>query len=133
MIDGISSSYGQMPIDLLANMSGANAHAKLSSSGKSIDETAQNFEAMFATQLLQPMFETVGVNSAFGGGNGEAVMRSFIVQEYGKLIAKSGKLGIAEQVKAVMIKAQEGSLASNTSQTNSVSANEAYVDTYNRR
>jgi flagellar protein FlgJ len=74
-----------------------------------IDKTAENFEAMFATQLLQPMFETVNVDPTFGGGNGEQIMRSFVLQEYGKLIAKSGKLGIASQVKSEMLRAQEGS------------------------
>ena len=72
-----------------------------------IDKAAQDFEAMFATQMLQPMFETVPVNSAFGGGHGEEVMRSFMMQEYGKTIAKSGRLGIAPQVRAEMIRLQE--------------------------
>ena len=72
-----------------------------------IDKTAQGFEEMFATQLLQPMFEGVGVNQTFGGGHGEEVMRSFLTQEYGKMVAKSGKLGIAAQVKTQMLRAQE--------------------------
>jgi flagellar protein FlgJ len=77
--------------------------------GGDIDKTAEEFEAMFATQLLQPMFEGIGVNPTFGGGHGEEMMRSFLMQEYGKLIAKSGKLGIATQVKTEMLRAQEGS------------------------
>lgn len=75
--------------------------------GGNIDKTAQDFEAMFATQLLQPMFEGVAVDPTFGGGHGEEIMRSFMLQEYGKLIAKTGKLGIAAQVKSEMLKAQE--------------------------
>jgi len=73
-----------------------------------IDKTAQDFEAMFATQMLQPMFEGIAVDPTFGGGHGEEVMRSFLLQEYGKMMAKTGKLGIASQVKAEMIRAQEG-------------------------
>ncbi|MDR3449338.1 MAG: rod-binding protein [Alphaproteobacteria bacterium] len=73
-----------------------------------IDKTSQDFEAMFATQLLQPMFEGIGVDPTFGGGHGEEVMKSFMLQEYGKLVAKSGKLGIASHVKAEMLRAQEG-------------------------
>jgi len=57
-------------------------------SNAKIDKTAQDFEAMFATQMLQPMFETVQVDGTFGGGHGEEVMRSFMMQEYGKIIAK---------------------------------------------
>ncbi len=73
-----------------------------------IDAAAQDFEAMFATTLLKPMFDTVPVNGAFGGGNGEEIMRSFLLQEYGKIIAKSGLLNIAPQVKTELIRAQEG-------------------------
>jgi Rod binding domain-containing protein len=79
--------------------------------GADIDKTAQDFEAVFATQLLQPMFESVKVDATFGGGHGEEVMRSFMLQEYGKMIASSGKLGVADKVKAEMLRAQEGSNA----------------------
>jgi Rod binding domain-containing protein len=88
-----------------------------------IDKTAQSFEEMFATQLLQPMFASVGVNPTFGGGHGEEVMRSFLTQEYGKLVAKSGKLGIAAQVKTEMLRAQE---AATRHATSSVASN-SYV------
>ena len=71
-----------------------------------IDKAANDFEGMFLTQMLQPMFETVPVDSEFGGGHGEEVMRSFLVQEYGKIVAKSGTINIAAAVKNEMIHAQ---------------------------
>jgi peptidoglycan hydrolase FlgJ len=80
-----------------------------------IDKAANDFEGMFLTQMLQPMFETVPVDSEFGGGHGEEVMRSFLVQEYGKIVAKSGTINIAAAVKNEMIRAQNISTA--TSQT----------------
>jgi len=91
--------------------------SKLAASG-SIDKAAQDFEAMFATQMLQPMFEGVAVDPTFGGGHGEEIMRSFMLQEYGKIIAKGGRFGIATQVKSEMLRAQEGAArkASSTSQ-----------------
>jgi peptidoglycan hydrolase FlgJ len=67
---------------------------------------SQDFEAMFVSQMLQPMFETVGTDPVFGGGHGEEIMRSFLVQEYGKIVAKSGHLGIAAMVKGEMIRSQ---------------------------
>jgi len=77
------------------------------SASATIDKTAQNFEGMFMTQMLQPMFASINVDPTFGGGHGEEVMKGFLVQEYGKIAAKSGKLGIAAAVKKEMIKAQE--------------------------
>jgi len=72
-----------------------------------IAAAAEDFEAMFATQLLKPMFDTTPVNNTFGGGHGEEVMRTFMLQEYGKMIARTGCLGIAPQVKGEMLRAQE--------------------------
>ena len=87
----------------------------------SVDQAAQEFEAMFATQLLQPMFATVKVGETFGGGHGEEVMRSFMVQEYGKVIAKTGMLGIAAQVKTEMLRAQEAARARGASTAQQIS------------
>ncbi len=74
-----------------------------------IDKTSKDFESMFMTQMLQPMFEGIGVDPTFGGGHGEEIMRTFLVQEYGKIASQSGKLGIAAAVKNEMIKSQENS------------------------
>ena len=91
----------------LATLSALPALSAKMGTTTNIDKAAQDFEAMFATQLLQPMFSTVHVDETFGGGHGEEVMRSFLLQEYGKIIAKTGRLGIASQVKTEMLRAQE--------------------------
>lgn len=72
-----------------------------------IGEAAQDFEAFFLSQMLQPMFNTVKTDSLFGGGPGEDVWKSMMVDEYAKEIARTGGLGIADQVMKVMIQAQE--------------------------
>jgi len=86
-----------------------------------IEKTSQDFEAMFATEMLRPMFEGMDVDQTFGGGHGEEAMRSFMLQEYGKIIAKTGKLGVGSQVKAEMIRLQEGS-GKGQSRSNATSA-----------
>ena len=75
--------------------------------GGNVDQAAQDFEAMFVSQMLQPMFEGIGADPMFGGGHAEEIMRTFLIQEYGKIAAKSGRLGIAAEVKNEMIRAQE--------------------------
>jgi Rod binding domain-containing protein len=84
--------------------------------GANVDKASQDFEAMFMSQMLQPMFDGVGTDPLFGGGHGEEMMKTFLVQEYGKIAAKSGHLGIAAMVKNEMIKAQSvgGKPATNT-------------------
>ena len=72
-----------------------------------IEETAQEFEAMFLTEMLRPMFEQVKPDPMFGGGKGEEVFQGLMLEEYGKQMAESGGIGLAEHVKAEMIRIQE--------------------------
>lgn len=71
-----------------------------------IDEAAQDFEAVFISEMLKPMFNMVEVDETFGGGKGEEVFRDLMVQEYGKSIAKQGGIGLSAQIKAELIKMQ---------------------------
>jgi flagellar protein FlgJ len=73
---------------------------------KKIEATAQDFEAVFITEMLKPMFEMMEVDPFFGGGKGEEVFRDFQLNEYGKMISKQGGIGLAEDVKAQLIHAQ---------------------------
>ena len=57
--------------------------------------------------MLQPMFRGLSTEPPYGGGPAEDIWRSFQVEEYGKAIAKSGGIGIADVVVKEMIKAQE--------------------------
>jgi peptidoglycan hydrolase FlgJ len=77
-------------------------------SDEKINQAAADFEAMFLSQMMQPMWETVPIDEGFGGGAGEETFRGFAVQEYGKLASRSpGGLGIAEHVKAELMRMQE--------------------------
>lgn len=74
---------------------------------RKIDETAQDFEAQFISQMMENMFATMPTNSEFGGGEAEEVYRSLLVNEYGKLIARTGGVGVADHVKREMLRMQE--------------------------
>jgi Rod binding domain-containing protein len=71
-----------------------------------INEVAKDFEAMFMTEMLKPMFAELKVDARFGGGKGEEIFRGFMLQEYGKLIAERGEIGIADAVKGELIRMQ---------------------------
>jgi Rod binding domain-containing protein len=74
-----------------------------------IRKTAQDFEAVFASQMMQQMFDSIHTDAMFGGGNGEDMFRPMLIDEYGKQIAKHGGLGIAEAVMHTLLSAQEKS------------------------
>ena len=68
---------------------------------------AEDFEAVFLSQMLQPMFEGIKPEAPFGSGNSEAMWRSMQIEEYGKAITKAGGIGIADSVYREIIKLQE--------------------------
>lgn len=72
-----------------------------------IDAIAQDFEAMFIAEMMKPMFEGLEVDAQFGGGKGEEVFRGLLLEEYGKIMASTGTIGIADAVKRQMIEMQE--------------------------
>lgn len=86
--------------------SDANAQ-KAADNLKGVKKAAEDFESFFVGQMLEYMWEGVGVDQEFGGGHAEEMWRSMLNQEYGKHIVKNGGLGIANQVMASMLKAQE--------------------------
>lgn len=71
-------------------------------------QAAEQFEAVFLSQMLQPMFETIPTDSFMGGGHAEKVYRGMMVDEMGKQIAKQGGVGIADTVYREILKLQEG-------------------------
>ena len=72
-----------------------------------ISKAAEEFEAVFAAELMKPMFEGLETDGMFGGGKGEEIFRGMMLQEYGKMMAKNGSIGIADSVRSEMIKMQE--------------------------
>jgi Rod binding domain-containing protein len=63
-----------------------------------VRDAAVDFEAQFLSQMLAPMFEGLGADEPFGGGVGEDMWRSLQVQEFGKGLAQSGGIGLADSI-----------------------------------
>lgn len=67
----------------------------------------RQFEQMFLSQMLAPMFEGVSSNGPFGGGKGEEMFRSFQVDAYAQAMSRRGGIGIAQQVAREILRLQE--------------------------
>jgi Rod binding domain-containing protein len=70
-------------------------------------DVAEDFEAVFISEMIRPMFENLGAEEPFSGGAGEDIWRNMQVDEYGKAIAKTGGVGIADAVLDQLIRMQE--------------------------
>ncbi len=70
-------------------------------------KSAENFSSFFISQSLESMFSEVSPGSLFGGGQGETVYRSLMLQEYGKVVSQTDGLGIVDAVQREILRLQE--------------------------
>lgn len=73
-----------------------------------IKKVSENFEEMVMGFFFKLMFKDVGVgkDSSFGGGFGEEMYSSMLIDEYGKAVSQSGGLGIADMVQKQLLQNQ---------------------------
>ncbi len=76
-------------------------------SPESVRKSAEDFTSFFFTQSLESMFSTLGGDQLFGGGSSENIYRSLMLQEYGKVAARSGAYGITDAVQRQIVTLQE--------------------------
>ena len=72
-----------------------------------IDKAANEFESVFIAQFLGAMFSGIKADGITGGGEGEEMFRSLMVDQYAAGLQGQGGFGLAAQVKAQMLKMQE--------------------------
>ncbi|MGK2873497.1 MAG: rod-binding protein [Alphaproteobacteria bacterium] len=70
-------------------------------------KTANEFEAMFLSQMLEHMTTGIKTDGPFGGGQGEEMFRSLLNQQYAEMLTKSGGIGIADHVYRQILALQE--------------------------
>ena len=71
-------------------------------------QVAEDFEATFLSQMLQPMFAGLSTEAPFGGGAGEQTWRSFMVDAMARRVASGGGIGLADHVQRELIAMQGG-------------------------
>lgn len=68
---------------------------------------AQDFEAFFAGLVFDEITAELEPDPLTGGGQAEGMFRSLLNQEYGKSVARTGSLGIADIVQRQLLQLQE--------------------------
>jgi Rod binding domain-containing protein len=71
------------------------------------DAAAREFEAVFIAQMFEQLFEGVPTGGSMGGGTGERIFRSLMIQEVGKQMAAQGGFGLGDTVKRELLALQE--------------------------
>ena len=98
---------GAPPVDVLAQrkagLGGEVANVKTREQARHV---AQQFERMFISEMLGPMFAGIETDGPFGGGNAESTFRPMLIDQYADSIAKQGGVGIADKVMKEILKMQ---------------------------
>jgi peptidoglycan hydrolase FlgJ len=94
-VDLLAARKARLPTDVSAVQTRAQA-----------EEIAQQFERMFITEMLQPMFSGIETDGPFGGGQGEDVFRPMLLDQYADAVARGGGVGIADAVLKEILRLQ---------------------------
>jgi Rod binding domain-containing protein len=70
-------------------------------------KAAKEFESVFISQFLGSMYAGVKTDENFGGGEGEDMFRSLMIDQYSKQLEKRGGFGLADAVTRQLLKTQE--------------------------
>lgn len=70
-------------------------------------KAAKEFEAVFLNEVFGAMFEGIKTDGPFGGGAGEQIFRSLMVDQYARTISAQGGIGLADAVKRQLMTMQE--------------------------
>jgi flagellar protein FlgJ len=71
------------------------------------DKASKDYEQVFISQFIGSMFSGISTDGITGGGQGEEMFRSLMVDQYAKGIEGQGGFGIAAQMKAELLKHQQ--------------------------
>jgi flagellar protein FlgJ len=91
----------------MAQMAPQAVAPKPTASEAKADWAAKEYESIFVSQFLGSMFSGIQTDSLIGGGQGEEMFRSLMINEYGKAFEQRGGFGLAAQMKAQLLKHQE--------------------------
>lgn len=103
-MDGLLDA--QLQNALLASRSSGPDRSQRAQTADQARATAEEFEAVFLAQMMEQMMGE-STESSFGGGPGEAAFKGMLNEEYAKVMAKAGGIGLADNLAREMLALQE--------------------------
>ena len=89
----------------LTTRSAGGAQASEKPAPANVREAAEEFEAVFLSQMLATMTQELGGAGGVAGGND--VYRDMFNKEVAKMISRTGGIGVADTILQEMLKTQE--------------------------
>jgi Rod binding domain-containing protein len=79
------------------------AHASTREQAKVV---ANEFERMFLSEMLKPMFQGLKTEAPFGGGASEEMFRPMLIDQYAAQLSKAGGIGVADAIMGEILRMQ---------------------------
>lgn len=95
-----------LPFDILNPTRSPAASSAAARTPAAMRKIAEDFEASFLAAMLQPIFNNLSTEAPFGGGQGEAAFKSFMVDSMSRQTARAGGVGLADAVLRQMLQMQ---------------------------
>jgi flagellar protein FlgJ len=70
-------------------------------------KASKEYESVFISQFLGSMFSGISADGPTGGGEGEEMFRSLMIDQYGKSMEQRGGFGMASALQRQLLKHQE--------------------------
>tara|TARA_Y100001970_G_C13829956_1_gene649208 strand:+ start:313 stop:645 length:333 start_codon:yes stop_codon:yes gene_type:complete len=103
----IQNNLAATVLNKLSNYPTQASSSKTPLSDEKIQTVSRQFEGMFLSQMFGHMFKGLKTDGLMSGGNGEAIFRDFLIQEYGKAASKAGGIGLAKSIARQLSTMQE--------------------------
>lgn len=98
----------QIQAALTQSNSGTSRLAASGTSPEQAQQIAEEFEAVFLAQLMEHMMGD-STEQTFGGGAGESAWKGMLNEEYAKVMAQAGGIGLADDLaREIMMIQSEG-------------------------
>ena len=68
---------------------------------------SKEYESVFISQFLGSMFSGIKTDGPFGGGQGEEMFRSLMIDQYAKGLTQRGGFGLASAMQSELMKHQQ--------------------------
>ena len=91
------------------------APAKHPVANAALYQQAKNLEGVFLNTLTSQMFSSIKTDGTFGGGFGEQTWRGMQSEQLADAMAKSGGVGLADQITRSLLDVQEAAQSPQTS------------------
>lgn len=106
-MNGLPSADAQIANALAGASGGRTPELRSVSSEAEARQVAEEFESFFLSQMIEQMFSGVGEDNPFGGGPGESAFRGLLNEEYAKVMARAGGLGLSDALTTEILRYQE--------------------------